>query len=529
MLVPVGAKGLFRDVSQTAWYYSAVAQAYDQGLMVGTGNAHFSPNGTMTRAMFVTVLGRLSQVEAEDYQDADTFTDVPSGQWYSGYVQWAYETGITQGTSETTFSPNAPVEREQIAAFLARYLTALGYLEADSSAPEPETPETPEETLPVVAEEPIQESAPVETDAPAAEETPAETESPAESEPPAETVSPAEPDANTGIALASLAEDSAVAEGYGDMEDASSWAVESILTMQELGLLIGDNNGNFNPKSQATRAEGATIFVRLNKYLQGEDLTIDPADNPVVDSYPIVDNPLVSYDKLAQAADTYGLAPDSPAEEALYSINTVYADQLTASQKTGVVVFFFEGVGSSDDPSERLNAMCVVVKNGNIVYLNRNSTTLADYPFLPRKNDGVDVPTLLSGIYTFTTINHKGSYAALRVRNDKVLRFHDQNTYYLSVSEDESIHVHRRAKDGLSPLNENWANSSGCLMVGVSGTAADGEYARFAQAVGIIESYEKGNAGFSTQVTGTLVVDRTYAASYLRAIGYSDEAIALIG
>ena len=68
--------------------------------------------------------------------------------------------------------------------------------------------------------------------------------------------------------------------------------------------------------------------------------------------------------------------------------------------------------------------MCVVVKDGQILYLSLCCSTIPDYPF-PRKNDGDDVPTLVSGVYSFDTVNHNGKYAALRVLDDHVIRFHE--------------------------------------------------------------------------------------------------------
>ena len=85
----------------------------------------FAPNLAMNRAMFVTVLGRMAGVE-EDRTATSKFTDVKAGSYYAGYVAWAAEQDIVRGTSETTFSPNAKVTREQMATMMYRYAKAQG-------------------------------------------------------------------------------------------------------------------------------------------------------------------------------------------------------------------------------------------------------------------------------------------------------------------------------------------------------------------------------------------------------------------
>ena len=114
----------FTDVSKTAWYHDAVQWAVDKGLMNGTGDTTFEPNGTATRAMVVTMLWRLAGEPASDSKVP--FTDVSDGAWYADAVNWAASTGAVTGTSETTFAPNAPVTREQLAAILYRYAQAQG-------------------------------------------------------------------------------------------------------------------------------------------------------------------------------------------------------------------------------------------------------------------------------------------------------------------------------------------------------------------------------------------------------------------
>lgn len=109
----------FSDVKSGNWFYDAVKYAYAQGLMTGTSATTFAPNGTMNRAMIVTVLYRLEKSPA--VTGASKFTDVPAGQWYSDAVAWAAANKIVNGYDETTFGPMNAVTREQMAAILFRY------------------------------------------------------------------------------------------------------------------------------------------------------------------------------------------------------------------------------------------------------------------------------------------------------------------------------------------------------------------------------------------------------------------------
>lgn len=113
----------FADVFPGEWYYDEIYAAYDRGLFNGVSTEEFVPSDSMTRAMMVTVLGRLAGVDPAEYEDtAIPFTDVTSGNYYTPYVAWAYTTGITTGATTTSFAPNQQVTREQAAAFFTRYL-----------------------------------------------------------------------------------------------------------------------------------------------------------------------------------------------------------------------------------------------------------------------------------------------------------------------------------------------------------------------------------------------------------------------
>ena len=121
----------FTDVSTSDWFYDDVAFVYKNGLFSGTDSRSFSPNAPMTRAMLVTVLYRL---EGEPtVTGRSSFTDVRSGAYYEKAVIWAAANGIVTGTDSTSFSPDAKVTREQLAAILYRY-AQYRKLDTDASA-----------------------------------------------------------------------------------------------------------------------------------------------------------------------------------------------------------------------------------------------------------------------------------------------------------------------------------------------------------------------------------------------------------
>ena len=121
----------FTDVSTSDWFYDDVAFVYKNGLFSGTDSRSFSPNASMTRAMLVTVLYRLEGDPT--VTGRSSFTDVRSGAYYEKSVIWAAANGIVTGTDSTSFSPDAKVTREQLAAILYRY-AQYRKLDTDASA-----------------------------------------------------------------------------------------------------------------------------------------------------------------------------------------------------------------------------------------------------------------------------------------------------------------------------------------------------------------------------------------------------------
>jgi len=180
----------FTDVNSKKWYYSAVVSAYESGVMQGKTETTFAPMENMTRAQLVTILSRLVFAETEGKGANLTFKDVKKKAWYADAVGWAVEKGLVTGYEDNTFRPNANVMRQELATLIARFLDFY-YIEL----PEGES-----------------------------------------------------------VKLA-------------DRKSCPKWARDAIDKLCSTGLVGGDQNGNFNPKASANRAEIATILTRYTDAL----------------------------------------------------------------------------------------------------------------------------------------------------------------------------------------------------------------------------------------------------------------------
>lgn len=109
----------FTDVKESDYYYDAVAWALEMGITDGTSDTTFSPNASCTRAQMVTFLWRAAG-SPEPSGKTNPFADVDETAYYFKALLWAVENGITDGTSATTFSPDMTCTRGQMAAFLYR-------------------------------------------------------------------------------------------------------------------------------------------------------------------------------------------------------------------------------------------------------------------------------------------------------------------------------------------------------------------------------------------------------------------------
>ena len=180
----------FTDVKKGKWYYKSVQYVYENDLMNGDSKTTFSPKGSLTRAMFITIIGRLAGVEGGG---KSPFTDTKDGKWYSPYVAWAAEMGIVNGFPDGTFRPNDPITREQMATSVARFIDAAGLRTVNSG----------------------------------------------------------------GIFR------------FNDAGKIAKYAKAPVESLKKIGVFAGDTNMNFNPKSNTTRAEAATVVMRLREAIVG--------------------------------------------------------------------------------------------------------------------------------------------------------------------------------------------------------------------------------------------------------------------
>ena len=113
----------FSDIDTDDWFYPYVKEMVSYALMNGTSKTEFSPNGSLTRAMLVTVLWRM---EGEPLTMESGFRDVEEGRWYASAVDWASCDGVINGFPDATFRPDEAITREQAAVILYRYAPVMG-------------------------------------------------------------------------------------------------------------------------------------------------------------------------------------------------------------------------------------------------------------------------------------------------------------------------------------------------------------------------------------------------------------------
>ena len=238
----------------------------EKGLVDGETETTFAPNASMTRADLVTALYRLAgspEVTAEN-----PFTDVAADAEYYNAVMWAYTNGVVGGITDTTYEPDSPLQRQQVATMLYRYMN-------DSA--EEETAEPTEETVPMeelTPAEPVEETVPAEELTPAepVEETTEEATTEATEETvPAEELTPAEPVEETTTepteetteATEETAETEDVLAQFVDADQIQDYAKEAMAWAVTVGLFGGDDKGALDPRGDITRAEVATLIMRF--------------------------------------------------------------------------------------------------------------------------------------------------------------------------------------------------------------------------------------------------------------------------
>lgn len=125
--IPTVRAAEFEDTTDH-WAKDYIDSAVSLDLFKGVSETEFQPEGTMTRGMFITVLGRLEGIDLDFWSSAQApqfFDDVPPSQYYAPYVSWAVCNGIADGMSPSTFVPDAPITREQMAKLIAFYVQKM--------------------------------------------------------------------------------------------------------------------------------------------------------------------------------------------------------------------------------------------------------------------------------------------------------------------------------------------------------------------------------------------------------------------
>lgn len=179
----------FTDV-EGHWAKEAIETAVASGWFAGTSSTTFSPDAFLNRGMFITVLGRIAGVPTDTVQTV--FTDVPASAYYAPYVSWAYENGITHGVTSDTFAPDRSITRQEMAVMLYAFANQQ------------------EVTLP-----------------------------------------------------------SGDSKDFADASKISAWAVDAVNAMTAAGIINGKDGNLFDPAGTATRAEAATVLVRYSEAVYG--------------------------------------------------------------------------------------------------------------------------------------------------------------------------------------------------------------------------------------------------------------------
>ena len=117
---PVAKSNPFTDVNEDAYYFKALLWAIENGITNGTTATTFSPDAACTRGQMAAFLYR--SAKTPDVSGSASFTDVTEDDYFSDAVVWAAQEGITNGTTATTFSPYSNCTRGQMVTFLYRYL-----------------------------------------------------------------------------------------------------------------------------------------------------------------------------------------------------------------------------------------------------------------------------------------------------------------------------------------------------------------------------------------------------------------------
>ena len=176
----------FTDVKENHWFYDEVVYAYENGIFDGMTPTTFGPNTAMTRAMFVQTLANIEGVDLKAYKGETDFNDVKESHWYAPAVKWAVEQGIASGVGGGRFNPTTYMSREQLVVMLCNYSK------------------------------------------------------------------------NKGILISAAA---AALDGYTDADKVSDWAEEAMRWAVRSGIIAGVDESTLAPKGESTRAQVARILM----------------------------------------------------------------------------------------------------------------------------------------------------------------------------------------------------------------------------------------------------------------------------
>ena len=313
----------YTDVTEANWFYEAVTYVTENGLVDGETETTFAPSADMTRADMIVALYRMAG--SPEVTGENPFTDVAADADYYAAVIWGTSNGVINGTSETTFSPDDSLQRQAFATMLYRYAelmaadettdetapaegeTADETVPAEELTPAEEVPaegETTDETAPADDAAAADEAAPADDAAAADEAAPADDAAAADETAPADDAAAADETAPADDAAA--ADETTPAEGettdetapmeeltpaeevpaeetgaedvlaqYADADSIQAYAREAMAWAVTAGLFQGDPDNNLNPRVNATRAEVATLIMRFAEMTAAEEAPED--------------------------------------------------------------------------------------------------------------------------------------------------------------------------------------------------------------------------------------------------------------
>ncbi len=118
---PQGRISVNTDIKGSDWFYEAVNYVLSNGLMTGTSDTTFTPNGALTRGMLVTVLYRMAGSPKVEGKVSEKFSDCTDGSWYADAVLWASANKVVDGYEDGTFKPTKSITRQEMAKVLYGY------------------------------------------------------------------------------------------------------------------------------------------------------------------------------------------------------------------------------------------------------------------------------------------------------------------------------------------------------------------------------------------------------------------------